>query len=267
MDHYTILGVGRNASPEEIKQAYRRLASQHHPDKGGDTATFQKIQSAYEILSNPQKRQEHDNPNQHGGFPPGFNFHTNGFNFEDIFGEMFGRHGHQRQTPVYKTDIWLSMEQVHAGGEQILQFNTNHNKQTVKIQIPKGVESGQQLRYDNLIQDANLIVEFRIHPHSKFERRGLDLYSTQSISVLELIIGGTFQFTTIGGKTLEVKVNANTQPDSVLRLAKEGLANDRTTGDQLILIKPFIPDNIHHTILDSISQTRAREILDNLATK
>jgi DnaJ-class molecular chaperone len=77
MDHYSTLGVDRNASPEDIKRAYRKLASQHHPDKGGDKTRFQDIQVAYDTLSNPDKRSQYDNPmpqgfHQHGGMPPGF---------------------------------------------------------------------------------------------------------------------------------------------------------------------------------------------------
>ena len=85
-NHYNTLGVDRNSSPDEIKKAYRKLASQHHPDKGGDTATFQNIQTAYDILSDPQKRQHYDNPQPQGfggfsGSPGGFQFHTQGFDF------------------------------------------------------------------------------------------------------------------------------------------------------------------------------------------
>ena len=58
MSHYETLGIPKTASPEEIKRAYRKLASQHHPDKGGDTAKFQQVEEAYRILSDPQKRSE-----------------------------------------------------------------------------------------------------------------------------------------------------------------------------------------------------------------
>ena len=61
-NYYQILGVSPQATPEEIKHAYRRLASQHHPDKGGDTARFQEIQEAYAVLSDAAKRQQYDNP-------------------------------------------------------------------------------------------------------------------------------------------------------------------------------------------------------------
>ena len=88
MDHYKTLGIDRNASPDDIKKAYRKLAGIHHPDRGGDTAKFQHIQSAYETLSDPNKKQQYDIPQQQG-FPGGFNFQS-GFNVNDIFSQMFG---------------------------------------------------------------------------------------------------------------------------------------------------------------------------------
>ena len=151
MDHYNTLGVDRNASQEEIKQAYRRLANIHHPDRGGDTAKFQEIQSAYDTLSNPQKKAEYDMPshgfpNQGGfgftGFPGGFSFHTGGINIDDIFGQMFGHQRHHM--PTYKTIVTLTLEQVYSGGDQVLSFVTNNGPQTVRIDIPKGVENGHR---------------------------------------------------------------------------------------------------------------------------
>ena len=70
MDYYETLGVNHTTQPDEIKKAYRKLASQHHPDKGGDTKKFQDIQKAYEVLSDPQKKHEYDNPNPFGGQNP-----------------------------------------------------------------------------------------------------------------------------------------------------------------------------------------------------
>ena len=77
-DYYSILGVDRTADADQIKKAYRKLAGQHHPDRGGDTAKFQAIEEAYRTLSDNQKRAAYDNPNpfgaQQSGFPGGFNF-------------------------------------------------------------------------------------------------------------------------------------------------------------------------------------------------
>jgi DnaJ-class molecular chaperone len=268
MEHYQTLGVDRNASPDDIKKAYRRLAGQHHPDKGGDTATFQKIQSAYETLSDPQKKQEYDNPNPfghghpghpgggfHGGFPPGFQFHMNGFDMNDVFGQMFG-HPRQPQRPTYKTTIWVTLEQVYSGGEQSLQFNTNGENSIVKIQIPKGVENGANLRYDGLIKDGTLIVEFRVHNHPRFQRNNADLITEHPISVLDLIVGTSFKFTTISGKVLDVMVKPRTQPGAMLRISGEGLPLQHGFGDQMILLKSHIPDIISDAIINSINESK-----------
>jgi DnaJ-class molecular chaperone len=238
------------------------MAAIHHPDKGGDTAEFQKIQAAYETLSDPQKKQEYDQPHQgfHGGFPGGgFSFHHDGVDINDIIGQMFGggfgRNPFQQQfQQTYKTTIWVSLEQVYNGGEQMLQMQGPNGVQVIRIDIPKGVENGAQLRYDNLIPNGILLVEFRVHVHHKFERQGSHLQCTHRISVLDLIVGTKFSFTTISGKTFEVDVKPGTQPDSTLRIAGQGLPTQNGYGDQLILIKPFIPDKIDKNITDSILQ-------------
>ena len=94
IDHYSTLGVGKNANADDIKKAYRKLAGKHHPDKGGDTATFQKIEEAYRILSDPQQRQQYDNPSPFG--QPGFGSHNASFDMDAIF-SMFGARFHHPQ--------------------------------------------------------------------------------------------------------------------------------------------------------------------------
>ena len=262
MDHYDTLGVAKNATPDEIKKAYRRLAAIHHPDKGGDTAQFQKIQAAYEILSDPQKKQEFDQP-QHQGFPGGFSFNTGGVDINDIIGQMFGGGFGGRQSPfqqhfqqTYKTTIWVSLEQVYSGGEQLLQLQGPNGIQVVRIEIPKGISDGATQKFDAIIPDSILVVEFRVHAHPKFERRASDLRCAERVSVLDLIVGTKFTFTALSGKTFEIDVKPGTQPDSVLRVSGQGLPNQTGFGDQLILITAFIPDIIDKSITDSILQSR-----------
>ena len=260
MDHYKILGVDKNSSPDQIKQAYRKLASIHHPDKGGDTAKFQQIQSAYETLSDPEKKQQYDQPQHHSfsGFPGGFSFTHGGMNVEDIFGQMFGQQFGQRQQqhPTYKTVIAVTLEQVFNGGEQHLQFQTHAGNQIIRIDIPKGVENGQQLRYDKLIPNTVLIVEFRVHEHPKFQRKGLDLYAEVDISVLDLLVGTQVEFEVISGKKFTVTVPEKTQPNSSLRIQGQGLANSFATGDQYLLINAVMPDIIDNVVIQAILQTR-----------
>jgi DnaJ-class molecular chaperone len=257
MEHYQTLGVSKNASPDEIKKAYRKLASQHHPDKGGDTSTFQTIQTAYDILSNPEKRQQYDNPMPQGfsqGFPGGgTHFNMNGFNMDELFGQMFRQQQHQRNN-VFRTTFWITLEQVYLGGEEVLKLQTPSGMHMVKVNIPKGIPDGGQVRYEKVIESNDLIVEYRIHNHLKYDRKLNDLYCNHQISVLDLIVGTSFEFTTIGNKTLEVTVPSKTQPHMHLKLGGHGLPIHGTNayGDQIILLKPFIPDIIDTRITDSI---------------
>ena len=261
-DHYQILGIAKNATPDEIKKAYRRLASIHHPDKGGDTAEFQKIQVAYDILSDPQKRQQYDNPmpqgNPFGSHPGGFHFNMNGFNMDDLFGQMFRQHQHNNN--VFRTTFWISLEQVYKGGEEVLKLQTPTGMHMVRVNIPKGIMDGGQVRYEKVIESNDLIVEYRIHNHLKYERKMNDLYCNHSISVLDLIVGSSFEFTTISGKTLEVSVPPKTQPFMHLKLAGQGMPIHGTNayGDQIILLKSYIPDIIDSSITDSILLTKTK---------
>ena len=261
MDHYQTLGVARNATPDEIKKAYRKLAAQHHPDRGGDTAQFQKIQQAYDTLSDPTKRAQHDNPHAHNmhGFPGGFQFHTNGFDINDIFNQMFnpGQHfGHRNH--VFRTSVTISLLDAYNGASHSLQLQTTTGIKFVNIDIPKGIQDGSQLRYDNVLDNGTLIIEFRILPHLKFERRGNDLFANHAISVLDLIVGTNFEFTTISGRTLEVNVPPRTQPYTQLKIPKEGMPIQNTPlfGDQIIVLKPFMPDTIDTSIIDSINRSK-----------
>lgn len=84
------------------------------------------------------------------------------------------------------------------------------------------------------------------------------MVSDQKISILDLIIGKTFKFTTISGKTLDVTVKPKTQPNSTLRLTGEGMPRNQGYGDQLIVLKPYMPDIIDQTIIDSIIATQSK---------
>jgi DnaJ-class molecular chaperone len=273
MDYYTILGVNKNADPDDIKKAYRRLAAQHHPDKGGDTAKFQEVQKAYETLSDPGKKQQYDNPNPFngqqgpsgfhfnfgGGAPGGFNFHTQGFDMNDIFGQMFGQaNPFQQRQQVFRTQISVTLEDAYNGGNQVLRLQTSAGNKVININIPKGIKTGDQVRYDNVLEAGQLIIEFSVQPHLRFDRKGNDLYCNQQISVLDLIAGNKFEFKTISGKTFEVEIKPKTQPYVQLKIAGQGMPIPNTDqyGDQIILIKPIIPDKIDLSITESILRSR-----------
>jgi len=257
MDYYKTLGVERTASPEEIKRAYRKLAAKNHPDRGGDTAEFQKIEEAYRNLSDPDLRAKHDNPNPFnnaGGFNAGgFSFNFNGNPFEDIFAQ-FNRH-HQQQR-VYTAPLWVTLEQVARGTEEEVQFNTATGPKTFKIKVPQGVEDGGRVRYPNLMPDGDLQIEFRVHRHPFFERRGLDLYMTQSVSVFDLVLGTTIKVPTISGDQLEMVIPPSTKPGTTMRIPNRGIQSAGRIGHQFVLIDGTIPDKISNELLNLLKQER-----------
>jgi curved DNA-binding protein len=258
MDFYQILGVSKTATSDEIKQAYRRLASRHHPDKsGGDTATFQRIEEAYRILSNSETRAQYDNPtSQFTGFPGGFHFDINGSNpFEDLLNQ-FTRHHQQQRQRAYSLDVFVNLEQIAAGTTEVIQIQTETGPKNLQIKIPKGIEDGQRIRYDNLMPDGPLIINFRIRAHKTFQRRGLDLWSDISINVFDLILGTTIEIPTIYGNTLEVNIKPGTKSGSSLRISNYGLESSNRHGDQFLLINCHIPDTISDNLKTALEQER-----------
>ena len=257
MDYYKILGVPNTATEQEIKQAYRKMAAKHHPDReGGNKEEFQKIEEAYRILSDPQTRQQHDNP-QPQGMPDGFHFNFGGggagFNpFEEIFRQTFN----PRRTRVYTVTVAISLEQIANGSNETIQIQTAVGSKAFNISIPKGVEDGQRVNYENLMPDGVLQITFRIHRHSKFERRGLDLFTTENISVFDLILGTKISVTTILNQTLEITIPPRTNPGSSLRIAGHGLESAHGTGDQYVVISPIIPEVISDEVLQLLQSER-----------
>jgi len=271
MDHYATLGIAKTASPDEIKKAYRRLASKHHPDKGGDTAMFQKIEEAYRTLSDPQKKQEYDNPKpdfqgfNFGGFGNDPSMFSGDMDPRDIFAHIFGQRAgnpfaNRNQRQVFRTQMAVSLGDAYLGSSQILKIQTPTGQKVITIDIPKGIQTGAQIKYDTVLDNATLLVEFHVQPHLKFERRGNDLYCNQKVSVLDLIVGTTVNFITISGKEFEVTIPPKTQPFMQLKIPGQGMpiGNSNQFGDQILLLKPFIPDIIDDEITQSILRSKSK---------
>lgn len=275
MDHYTTLGVSRTATQDEIKKAFRTLAMQHHPDKGGDLAKFQEITNAYETLSDANKRAAYDRPptnpfGQHPGNSPfdAWNMQNGGMgdiDINDVFNQIFGRNnpfgksGNQNfnQKPTYRTRVMVSLVDVFNEAEQTMQLDTPQGRKVVNIKIPRGIHTNNQVRYDNLIDGSALIVEYVILDDLRFTRQGNDLQANVPISVLDLIVGKKISFKTIGGVMLDVDIPPSTQPTNHIRIAGHGMpiANGGR-GDQILLLKTFIPANISSDIIDSIKRNQ-----------
>lgn len=258
-DHYATLGVARTASQDEIKKAFRRLASQHHPDKGGDTARFQAIQAAYDVLGNPEKRAAYDNPQpQFGGFQgPGGGAQ---FNMNDIFSQMFGG-GHpfgsqQRRNHVRMT-IWISLADVVRGGSKTVSVGTSQGNNTVEIEIPRGIDDGDNVQYSGVAPGGiDLVIQFRIYPDQRFRRDGPNIYTDQRVSVWTLILGGEVEIETISGTVLALKIPPRTQPGTTMRVKSQGIQARGATGDLMVKLHAEIPAHISPELIAAIEQHR-----------
>lgn len=258
-DYYAALGMTKTATAAEIKQAYRKLASQHHPDKGGDTAKFQEIQTAYAILSDDQKRAAYDNPNPFGagpgaGFPPGgqpFDFD----NIFNIFGTQF-RQQHSQQRPQSRMSLWISLRDVAICGSRIVSMGTQNGSQEISVDIPQGINDGDNVRYPGLGPNGtDLIIQFRVHPEKNWARSDYNLITESTVSVWKLIAGGTINIADIRGNKLELTVPSKTQPGTILRARSRGLPDQRgNLGDMLVRLNARIPPTISPELMAAIAK-------------
>jgi curved DNA-binding protein len=253
-NHYQTLGIDRNATPDEIKRAYRKLASQHHPDKGGDKTKFQEIQNAYDTLSNPQKRAMHDSPQN-----PFSSMNGQGFDFDSIFnvfGARFNQPRQQHQRAMMT--LWITLPDVARGGPKTISVGTHQGTMTVEIEIPLGIDDGASVQYPGIGPGGmDLVITFRIHPNPRWERQGPNLTTDHSVDVWDLITGTEITVQDILGATLSLTVPARTQPGTTFRLRERGLAQrSGAPGDLLVRVQARIPDHIPQSIIDAIIQTR-----------
>lgn len=255
-DYYKILGVERGASPDAIKRAYRQKASLYHPDKeGGSKVKFQEVEQAYRTLSDPQLRQQYDNPQPSFGGFGGFQ-HNHAFDIDAIF-QMFGqRPQHNRRAQM---TLWITLEDVARGGPRTISVGTQQGTHTVEIEVPQGINDGDSIQYGGIGPGGmDLIITFRIHPNPKWQRQDLNLITEATIDIWDLILGSELRVTDVMNNVITVAVPAGTQPGSMLRLRGRGLVHrQRQPGDILVRVQTRIPENISPELLESIKKNRA----------
>ena len=255
-NYYDVLGVSRTATADEIKKAYRRLASQHHPDKGGDTQKFQEIEAAYRTLSDTEKRAQYDNPQQFFGQQPRGGWQQAGtqFNFDDIF-SMFGARfnaprGHARM------NLWITLQDVAQPGTKMVSVGTAAGTQTIEIEIPAGIADGDNVQYPGLAPGGqDLVVTFRIRPDANWQQQDNNLITNLSVSIWQLVAGAEVKVTDIRGTELMLTVPPMTQPGALLRVRSRGL-RDRNgkTGDMLVRMIARVPTKISPELLAAVQK-------------
>lgn len=269
-DYYETLGVSRSATPEEITKAYRKLASQFHPDRNpGDTEAetkFKEVSAAYEVLSNKEKRQQYDTfghagPAGGGGFPGGF--HGQGMSqeaaeelfrnifgggaggkaggFEFDFGDMFGAGRRQRTRSRSRESAYAGSQPVES--EVNVPFDTaavgghvtiNVGGRTIDVKIPEGFEDGKKLRVPaSATGSADVLLKVKVGNHPFFKRDGNDVQLEVPISIPEAILGCSVEVPTIHGDRLTVKIPPGTSSGSKIRLRGKGIKG----ADQYLVVK------------------------------
>ena len=268
-DYYDILGVSKNASAAELKNAYRKLALQWHPDrnKSPDAETkFKEINEAYQVLSDAKKKSAYDQfghsafdqgvggggaggPSTYyystsGGANPFEGFNFGGFSdpfdiFEQFFGgggggSPFGRRGPQK--PHYSLRIPFSTA-VHGGTETVKIEGKSHS-----IKIPAGADTGTHLRF------SDFDVTFEVEPDRYFKRDGDDTYVDHDIPLTMAILGGETSVRTLDGQ-LQVKIRLGTQLGTVIRLSGKGISHLRSVrredrGDLYIRLVIKLPEHL-----------------------
>jgi len=252
-DYYSILGVNRNASADDIKKAYRKLASKHHPDRdGGNKEAFQQVQQAYSVLGDDQQRAQYDNPrsaftSQFSGFggPQGFDFQ----NIFDMFGAQF-RHGpHAQMRQQARMTLWITLADSAQGGPRTISVGTQH-----------GIDDGDTVQYPQIGPGGvDLVITYRVHPNPKYHRQGANLTMDHPVNIWDLIIGGTTMVKDILGNTLEINIEPGTQPGTMLRLQGRGLARRNSrAGDFIVRLQAEIPKTIDPELLEMIRKTHRK---------
>ena len=265
MDYYSTLGVNRNATPEEIKKAYRKLAMQHHPDRGGDQEQFKRVTEAYDVLSNSDKKTAYDNPQ------PNFNNqqHYNPFGgtpFDHIFGQGFAQ---QRQTPRNRdinVQANIDLVDVLTGKNLIIQYRLATGRiETVTVDVPPGAKHGDTIQYQGLGDEGhpryprgNLLVRISVGKSKHWDRDFDNLITKKVINVFDLLLGCVIIITTLDNKQLELKIPQGTRPGTKFSIPGYGLPNMQTgkRGIMFITIDAEMPKITNEAILDKIQQLK-----------
>lgn len=243
MDYYKRLGVNKTASPDEIKKAYKKLAMQHHPDRGGNQRKFQEINEAYDILKDPQKRKQYDNPQ------PEINMNSQ--NFEDVFSQFFGQRRPMRRNKDVKIACDITLQEVATGKDTLAVYRlANGQECSATIRIHPGVHHGQVIRFQGLGDNSHpqmprgdLLVLIRVKAHSHFERDRHRIKTKIDVSIFELILGCTYVVEGLTGSPIRVTIPKNTAPNTILSIAGYGLPDPTTNrqGNLYVQIKGVIP--------------------------
>lgn len=257
IDYYKILGVDKNATTEEIKKAYRKLARKHHPDLNPNNPEagklFQQINEANEVLGDPENRKKYD---QYGkdwkhaeqfeearrqqqasgsrsqGNPFGggeyYTYSGDEGDYSDFFSSMFGNRGGGRQARFKGQDFRATVQLNLTDAYKTHQQTFTVNGKNIRITVPAGIENGQEIKLSgygapgaNGGPNGDLYITFEIKNNTSFVRKGNDLYVTVPLDLYVSLLGGEEVIDTLGGK-VKLTIAPETQNGTKVRLKGKG---------------------------------------------
>jgi len=289
---YDTLGVKRDASVEDIRKAYRKLAKKHHPDvnPGNKVAEdkFKAVSAAYEVLSDPKRRADYDEFGDaalQGGFDPAKareyarwqdrRSQRGGFSdagpVEFDFAELFNRRrGPSRGQDIHAT-LQMDLRQAVEGAEVSIEVP---DQGTVRVRIPRGADTGSVIRIPGKGSPGSrggpagdLVIETEVQPHPVIRRDGLDLTLRLPVTLDEAYNGASVDVPTFDG-TVVLKIPPRSQNGARLRLRGKGIERKTTRGDLFVELDVRMPDRADDalaTALRASTATYTRPVREGLA--
>jgi DnaJ-class molecular chaperone len=264
-DPYAVLGVAKDATDEQIKVAYRKLALKYHPDKNPDNKEseekFKEVSNAYDLLKDPKKRGAFDHVGQsgqpfgggprrtaNGGFEWNINSSHGEFNFDDFLG-AFTAHRRQRNNDL-QVRCGITLEDAFSGKELEINIRAPSGSKNTTVSIPAGIDSGNRLIvrgqgesiYSGL-PPGDLYVDVVVQPHDRFRRVAQNLVVTEEVDAFDAMLGIEVEIETIDKQTIKVTLPPGVQTGQKLRCAGRGMPilNMDGRGDLIVEVAVRVP--------------------------
>lgn len=287
-DYYKVLGVDKNASQKEIKSAFRKLAKKYHPDLNPGNEEYQEkfkeVNEAYEVLSDPEKKQKYDTFGSNYDFSQGYDFDpgqygysytttggsgdfsdffemffgssdpgssasgSRGFNVGDLFSDLGGRRSKTRKTnrDLYKTDLSISIREAYEGTTRKVSLSLDGQPVEIPVKIPAGITSGKKIRVNGkkFGIPGNVLFTINVMDGANISLDGVDLNKTVDIYPWQAALGDKVTVSTPSGR-IKMKVPEGTRGGTKLRVPNKGFKDMKgRIGDLYVRFNVIVPKHL-----------------------